>query len=214
MFAGLLADVFDNFKDMCLKYELGPEKFLSASGLAWQAALKETKVKLDLLTDTDMFLMVENCIRGGICHSIYRYAKANNKYIKDYDKNEELLYIQYWNLNKLYGWAMSKKLPVNNFEWIKDTSKFNEDFIKNYNEGSDEGYFLEVDVQYLEKLNELHNDLPYLPERTKMEIAEKLVVNLDDKTGYVIHIINSKQTLNHGLVLKNVQKGIKFNQSA
>ena len=161
-----------------------------------------------------MLLMVENCIRGGICHSIYRYAKANNKYIKDYDKNEELLYIQYWNLNKLYGWAMSKKLPVNNFEWIKDTSKFNEDFIKNYNEGSDEGYFLEVDVQYLEKLNELHNDLPYLPERTKMEIAEKLVVNLDDKTGYVIHIINSKQTLNHGLVLKNVQKGIKFNQSA
>ena len=105
-----------------------------------------------------MLLMVEKGIRGGICHSIYRYAKANNKYMKDYDKNKESSYLQYWDVNNLYGWAMSQKLPVNNFEWIKDTSQFNEDFIKNYNEESDEGYFLEVDVQYLEKLFELHND--------------------------------------------------------
>ena len=90
-------------------------------------------------------------------HSIYQYAKANNKHMKDYDKNKELLYIQYWGVNDLYGWAMLQKLPANNFEWIKDTSQFNKDFIKNYNEKSDEGYFLEV--QYLEKLQELHNDL-------------------------------------------------------
>ena len=158
--------------------------------------------------------MVEKGIRGGICHSIYRYAKANNRYMKDYDKNKELSYIQYWNINNLYGWAMSQKLPVNNFEWIKDTSQFNEDFIKNYNEESDEGYFFEVDVQYLEKLRELHNDLPFLPQRMKIEKVEKLVANLHDKTEYVIHMKNLKQALNHRLVLKKVHTVIKFNQNA
>ena len=129
-----------------------------------------------------MLLMVEKGIRGGICHSIYRYAKANNKYMKDYDKNKELTYLQYWDVNNLYGWAMSQKLPVNNFEWIKDTSQFNEDFIKNYNEEIDEGYFLEFNVQYIEKLCEIYNDLPFLPERMKIEKLEKLVANLHDKT--------------------------------
>ena len=127
----LLADVFENFRNMCLKiYELDPAKFLSAPGLAWQAALKKTKVKLDLLTDIDMLLMVEKGIRGGICHSIYRYAKANNKYMKDYDKNKESSYIQYWDVNNLYLWAMSQKLLVNIFDWIEDTSQSNEDFVK------------------------------------------------------------------------------------
>ena len=150
-------------------------------------------------------------MREGIFHAIHRYAKANNKYMKDYDKNKESSYLQYWDVNNLYGWAMSQKLPVNNFEWIKDTSQFNEDFIKNYNEESDEGYFLEVDVQYLEKLHELHNDLPFLPERMKIEKVEKLVANLHDKTEYVIHIRNLKQALNHGLVLKKVHRVIKLN---
>ena len=88
--------------------------------------------------------------------------------MKDYDKNKESSYIQYWDVNNLYGWAMLQKLPVNNFEWIKDTSQFNEDFIKNYNEESDEGYFLEVDVQYPPKLQEIHNDLPILSERIQL----------------------------------------------
>ena len=125
--------------------------------------------------------MVEKGIRGGILHSIYRYAIANNKYMKDYDKNKELSYLQYWDGNDLYGWAMSQKFPVNNFELIKDTSQFNEDFIKNYNEESDEGHFLEVDVQYPEKLHELHNYLPFLPERMKIKKVKKLVVSLYDK---------------------------------
>ena len=93
--------------------------------------------------------------------------------MKDYEKNKESSYLQYWNVNNLYGWAMSQKRPVNIFEWTKDTSQFNEDVIKNYNEASDEGYFFEVDVQYLEKLYELHNDLPFLPERTKIEKDKK-----------------------------------------
>ena len=91
-------------------------------------------------------------------------GKVNNKYMKYYDKNKESSYIQYWDVNNLYVMAMSQKLPVNNFEWIKETSQFNEHFIKNYNEESGEGYFLEVDVQYLEKLCELRNDLPCLLE--------------------------------------------------
>ena len=83
----LLADVFENFRNMCIKvYELDPALFLSLPGLAWQACLKKI-VKLELLTDYDMLLMVEEGIRGGICHSIHRYAKANNKYMKNYDKN-------------------------------------------------------------------------------------------------------------------------------
>ena len=157
-----LADVFENFRNMCREiYELDPAKFVSAPGLAQQAAFKKTKVKLDLLTDIDMLLMIQKGIRGGICHSIYRYAKANNKYMKDYDQNKESSYLQYWDVNNLYDWSMSQKLPVNNFEWIKYTSQFNEDFIKNYNEESDEGYFPEVDVQYIEKFYEFQQNTLY-----------------------------------------------------
>ena len=108
---------------------------------------------------------------------------------------------------------MSQKFPVNNFEWIKDTFQLNEDFIKNYNEESYEGYFLEVDVQYIEKLHEPHKDLPFLPERMKIEKFEKLVATWYDKTEYGIHIRNLKQALNHGLVLKKVPRVIKFNQN-
>ena len=105
---------------------------------------------------------------------------------------------------------MLQKLPVNNFDWIKGTSEFNEGFIKNYNEENDEGYFLEVEVQYPEKIHELHTDLPFLPERMKIDNAENLVTNLNDKTECFIHIRNLKQALNHGLVLKKLHRIIKL----
>ena len=90
------ADVFENFPNMCLKiYEFDPAKFLSATELGWQVALKKTKVKLGILTDIDKLVMVEKVIRGGICHSIYQHGKANHKYMKDYDRNKESLYLQY-----------------------------------------------------------------------------------------------------------------------
>ena len=113
--------------------------------------------------------------------------KLIKKCMKDYDKNKKS-YIQYWDVKSLYGWAMSQKLPVNNSEWTKDTSQFNEYFIKNCNEESDEVYFLENNVKFLEKLNELHNDLSFLLEKLKIQKVDKLVVNLHDKTEYVIHI--------------------------
>ena len=83
--------------------------------------------------------------------------------MKDYNKNKESSYLQYWDVNNIYRWTMSQKLAINNFEWIESTSQFNEDFIKNYNEERDKGYHLEVDIQYLEKLHQLYNDLPFLP---------------------------------------------------
>ena len=161
-----------------------------------------------------MLLIVEKGIRGGICHFIYQRAKANNKCMKDNDKNKGLTYLQFWDVNNLYGQGMLQKLPVNNFEWIKNTSQFNKDIMKNYKEESYQGYFVEVDVQYLENLHDLDNDLPFLPERMKTEKVKKIVDNLHDKTEYVIHIKNLRQALNCRLVLKKVHRVIKFNQNA
>ena len=105
----LLADVFENFRNMCIKvYELDPAHFLTAPGLAWQACLEKIKVKLELLTDVDMLPMVEKGIKGGICHAIYRYAKANNKYMKNYNKDKEKPFLQYLDSNNLYGWQCLK----------------------------------------------------------------------------------------------------------
>ena len=144
----LLADVFENFRNMCIKvYELDPARFLSLPALAWQACLKKTNVNLELLTDYDMLLMAEEGIRGGICHAIHRHVKANNKYMKNYNKNKESVYIQYLDANNLYDWAMSQKLPVNGFKRIEDVTDIDEKFIKNYDKDSDKGYVLELDVK-------------------------------------------------------------------
>ena len=107
---------------------------------------------------------------------------------------------------------MLQKLPVNKFELTEETSHFNEDFVKNYIEKNDQGYFLEVEVEYPEKLHELHNDLPFLPERKKINNIEKLVTNLYDKNEHVIHIRNLKQALTHGLIMIKVHRVIKFNK--
>ena len=134
----LLAEVYENFRDKCIEiYQLGPAHFLSAPRLAWQACLKKTGVELELLTDNDMLAMVEKGIRGGMCNAVYRYAKANNKYMKNFDKNILPTYLEYLDTNILYGWAMCKKLPVSNFTWAEDLSIFTESFIKDYDENSD-----------------------------------------------------------------------------
>ena len=150
-----------------------------------------------------------------MCQSTHRYAKANNKYMKNYDKKIESSYLTYLDASNLYGWAMSQKLPVNGFKWVNyDLSRFNKDFIKNYSENSDIGYFLEVDLECPKKLFSSHKDLPFLPERKKLEKVEKLVCSIEDKEKYVIHIRALKQALNHGLILKDVHRVIKFNQEA
>ena len=161
-----------------------------------------------------MLLIVEERIRGGICHSIHRYAKANNKYMKNYDKNKESSYIQYLDANNVYGRAISQELPVNGFKWIKNTSKIDEKFIKNYNEDSEKGYILEVDVKYPRRLHDLHSDLPFLPKRMKIDKFKKLVCNLRNKKKYVVHIRPLKQALNYELKLKKVHRIIEFNQES
>ena len=193
--------------ETCIKvYELDPAHFLSAPGLAWESCLKKTGVELELLTDPDMLLMVEKGIKGGICHAIYRYAKANDKYIKKYDKNEKSSFLEYLDANSLYNWAMSQPLAVDGFDWVKNLSKIDEDFIKNYDEDSAEGYIFDVDIEYPRELHDLHSDLPFLPERMKVNKSNKLVCNLYSKNNYVIHIRSLKQALNHGLILKKVQR--------
>ena len=201
--------MFENFRDMCIKeYELDPAHFVSLPGLAWQACLKKTNIELQLLTDYDMLLMVEKGIRGGISHSIQRYAKANNKYMENYNNNEESSYIQYLGANNLYGWAMSKKLPVNSFKWLDSDNihEINEDFIKNYDENNDKGYILELDVKYPKRLHELHSDLPFLSERMEVSKCKKLVCNLFNNKKYVAHINALKQALNRGLKLKKIHR--------
>ena len=202
----LLADVLANFRNMCIKvYKLDPAHFLTAPGLAWQACLKKTKVKLELLTSVIMLLAVDEGIRGGICHAVHRYAKVNNKYMKNYDENKEPLFLQYLDENNLYGWAMSEPLPVGGFKWIGKASKINEDFIKNYDE---------VDVKCPKELHDLHSNLPFLPERMKINKCTKLVCNLFDKKNYFVHIRTLKQALMNGLKLKKVHKVHRFIKKA
>ena len=125
--------------------------------------------------------MVEERIRGGICHSIHSHPKANNKYMKNYYKNEQSSYIQYLDVNNLYGWVISQKLPVYGFKWVNDVSEINEEFVRNYDENNDKGYILEVDVKYPRKLQNLHSDLPFLPKRMEIDKCKKLVCNLHNK---------------------------------
>ena len=159
----------------------------------------KTGVELELLTDYDMLLMIEERIRGSVCLAVHRYAKANSKYMKNYDKSKESSYIQYLDANNLYGAAMSEKLPINGFKWVNDISGINKKFVKSYDKNSDKVYILEVDVDYPSKLHKLHSDIPFVPERMEIDKTQKVVCNLDDKKKYIVHISILKQALNHGL---------------
>ena len=115
-----------------------------------------------------MLILFEKGIRGGMCQASYRYAKANDKYMKKYDKNKESSFLMYVDANNLHGYAMSKTLPVDSFKWVDDLSIFTKDFIKNYDEESDIGYLFIADVEYPKNLHMLYSDLPFLPERMKI----------------------------------------------
>ena len=158
--------------------------------------------------------MVERGTGERLCLSIYRYAKTNNKYMKDQDKYKGLSYRQYKGVNNSYGRTISQKLAVSNFKRVKVISKFDESFLKSHNEEIDKGYFLEADVQYPERLCDFHNYLPFSPERMKIKRLEKLLANLHDKTEYFIQLRNLKQVLNQGLVSQTLLTIINFKQKA
>ena len=206
--------MFENFRDTTINIDkLDPAYFLSAPGLSWQSCLKKTGVTLELLTDKDMLLLFEKGIRGGMCNTVCKYVKANNKYMKNHDKTKESIFLMYVDANNLYGKAISKKLPVDEFTWETDLSIFTDDFIKSYDLGY-MIYIFYVDITYPKELYELHKNLPFLPDRLEVNKVDKLVASVYDKNNYVIHINALKQALNHGLVLKKVHAVISFNHAA
>ena len=211
----LLADVFENFRDICLKnYGLDPVYYYTAPGLAWDAMLKMTGVNLELLSDVDKLLMIEKGIRGGISIISNRYGKANNKYMKDYNKKELSKYLMYVDANNLYGAAMSEKLPVHSFKWMTNKELeniFNNQIVQVWNKNP---CILEVDLIYPEELHDLHNDYPLCPERVECDKGvKKLIPNLRHKNNYVIHYKNLMQCLRLGMKLKKIHRGIKFIES-
>ena len=212
----LLADVFENFRDLCLKiYGLDPVYYFTAPQLAWDACLKMTSVKLELLSDEDMLLMIEEGIRGGISIISNRYGEANNKYMrKGFNKNKPSKYLMYLDANNLYGGAMSEKLPTHGFKWLSfvEIGKlFNNQVLQVWEKIP---CILEVDLEYPENLHDLHNDYPFCPERVECKNGvKKLIPNLRDKTKYIIHYKNLIQCLRAGMKLKKIHRGIKFVES-
>ena len=228
----LLSDVFENFRETCFQYyKLDPTHYYSAPGLSWNACLKMTGIELELISDVDMYLMIEKGLRGGMSVISHRKAEANNKYMKTYDPEKPSKFITYLDANSLYSWSMIQYLPYGGFKWI-DTDSFSLD---NVRADSDIGHILEVDLTYPKELHDFHNEYPYCCEHTTLtdevlspyakHIAEKheltigkssknskLISSLTDKQRYVIHELNLKQAVDAGLELTKIHRVIEFNQ--
>ena len=203
----MLADVFENFRDICsLNYGLDPAHYYTSPGLAWDACLKITEVKLELLSDVDMLLMIEKGIRGGVSMVSKRFARANNKYMDEkFDREKVSRYKQYLDANNLYGMAMSMKLPTHGFKWMNKSE---------LNVWEKVPSILEVDLHYPERLHDAHNDYPLAPESVVCDRKiKKLIQTLRDKTRYVLHYETLKQYLALGMELTCVHRGIKFEES-
>ena len=145
----LLSNVFEAFRNTCLQhYKLDLAHFYTSPGLAWQTCLKKMGVRLELLTDSDMLLMFERGIHGGITQVVHRYVKANSKYMGEkFNPKEDSSFLQYLNANNLYGWVMSQPLPTGGFKLV-DPSQFTPDKIVSYANCNKKGYLLEVDIKY------------------------------------------------------------------
>jgi len=216
----LLSDVFDNFREICYKnYGLDPANYLTSPSLAWDAMLKMTKVKIELFTDVDMYLMNEKGIRGGGSNvGSIRFSEANHKYLHDYDKTKLSKYIMYEDMNNLYGFSMIQKLPLDGFKWV-ELNNFNVENIKNYdNENDEKGYIIECDLEYPKNLHDLHNDLPLAPENMQIEkefLSDHHNKQIDEinKKNYVCHIRNLQYYLNKGMILTKIHRVIEFNHS-
>ena len=168
----LLADVFENFRNVSLRdYKLDPAHFYTAPGLSWYAMLKHTGKRIELFNNTqiDMLNIFEQNKRGGICMISKRYAKANNKYMKNYNKKKPSTYIMYLDANNLYGWGMSQYLPIGNFEY-EDPNTFNKDKIMEWADDAKRGLYIVFDVDYPDELHDLHNVIHVHPKTSKENI--------------------------------------------
>ena len=223
----LLADVFENFRNLCLQqYTLDPANYYTSPGLSWDALLKKTNVELELLTDYDMYLMREKGLRGGISMVSNRYCKANNPLLEDYSEDEPNSYIMYLDANNLYGWAMKNYLPTGGFKW----SSTSIDDILHHPVDHSVGYICEVDLEYPSQIHDLHNDYPLAPEKLEVRSewlsqyqqslepttsslkVKKLVPNLMPKEKYVLHYRNLQLYISLGLKVKQLHRVIRFNQ--
>ena len=228
----LLADVFENFRKTCLQYyKLDPCHYFTSPGLSWDAMLKMTDMKLELMTDIDMFQFIAKGMRGGISYIANRYGRAN-KYMKTYNEKKPIKYIMYLDANNLYGWAMSQYLPTGGFKWMTEKQIDNIDLAK-YKEDSKKGLILEVDLAYPEELHDLHNDYPLGPEKVKVTenmlsgyckniakkykistgLVHKLIPTLSNKEKYVLHYRNLQLYTDLGLKITKVHRVLEFNQS-
>ena len=232
----LLSDVFENFRDMCLNYYgLDPAHYITLPNYSWSAFLSLTGVRLQQVHNKDMYEMIEKGLRGGMTQCAHKKVEANNKYMNEqYDKSKPSSYISYLDANNLYGLAMSKKLPFDNFNWY--FSRMDEKKVLSYSDDDDKGYILEVDLEYPKELHDLHRYYPLAPEIMSVsenmlspvqkeihkqyygkdasdEKTNKLILNVMDKKKYVLHISALKFYLEHGLKLKKVHRVISFNQA-
>ena len=201
-----LTDLFENFRKTCMQcYKLDPCHYFTSPGLSWDAMLKMTNIKLELMTDIDMFQFIEKGMRGGVSYIANRYGNANNKYMKEYDEKAPSKYIMYLDANNLYGWAMSQYLPTGNFKWMTDKEISKIDLGKYKADGKKE-LILEVDLEYPQELHDIHNDYPVTPEKVKVSnnmlsayckkiakkynisigLVSKLIPPLRDKKEYVL----------------------------
>ena len=227
----LLTDLFENFRKTCMQYnKLDPCHYFTSPGLSWDAMLKMTNIKLELMIDIDMFEFIG--MRGGVSYIVNRYGNGNNKYMKEYDEKAPSKYIMYRDANNLYGFAMSQYLPTGNFKWMTDKEISKIDLGK-YKADGKNGLILEVDLEYPQELHDIHNDYPVAPEKVKVsnnmlsayckKIAEKyyisiglvskLIPTLRDKKEYVLHYCNLQLYLDLGLKIKKVHEVLEFDQS-
>ena len=228
----LLTDVFENFRKTCMQYcKLDPCHYFTSPGFSWDAMLKMTNIKLELMTDIDMFQFIKKGMRGGVSYIANRYGNAN-KYMKEYYEKAPSKYIMYLDANNLYGWAMSQYLPTGTFKWMTDKQISKIDLGK-YKADGKKGLILEVDLEYPQELHDIHNDYPVAPEKVKVsnnmlsayckKIAEnynisiglvsKLIPTLRDKKEYVLHYRNLQLYLDLSLKIKKVHRVLKFDQS-
>jgi hypothetical protein len=224
----LLADCFEAFRTMSLKvYKLDPVHYYTLPSLSWDALLKMTSVKLDLISDPEIYLFLENSIRGSVSMISHRYAKANNPLVEGYDESKPNNYIIYLDANNLYGWAMQQYLPISDFRFMSDDEIRHLD-IDSIADDSSTGYILEVDLKYPSKLHDLHNCFPLAPEKMKVNhemlspycknlskgqiSTEKLIPNLQDKQKYVLHYRNLKLYKRLGLEITKIHRVLSFTQ--
>ena len=228
----LLTDVFEKFRATCMQhYGLDPVHYYTSPGMAWDAALKVTDVKLELITDIDQYKFIESAIRGGVSMISTRYAKANNPYVEDYDPSKPTTYIIYLDANNLYGWAMIQCLPTGGFRFFSpdQIESITKAEILAIPDDGDKGYAFEIDVEYGRELHEKHSDYPLMPESLEISSEmyspfmtnhfpdeppqKKLTPNLRNKSHYIVHYSNLKLCLQLGLKITKIHRVLEFNQS-